>query len=339
MANFLHITNGDSAANILKKSHVKGDVLPWRDPMHHGPFPAQLDLDEVSDVRARYLTGDSDDGNTETTRDFRLRNECLRAAVKYDEVVLWFEHDLLDQLQILQILDWFGNAENKPNGLAMICIDSYEGIELFRGIGQLNCDQMASLFNLRQPVTSTQIQLAEAGWAAFRSPNPEELESFMAGNLEPLPFLHAALFRHLQEYPWFSDGLTRTERQILTLVSKGVCKPGRIFAENMELESVLFIGDWPTYTHIGSMCNTPHPLLECEPNRTFQHPYVRQISSEEFREQKLSLTAAGKQLLSGQLRATDFIERDFWLGGVHLKTGQSMWVWDADSQQLKIDKR
>ncbi|MDH3695461.1 MAG: hypothetical protein OER96_12920 [Gammaproteobacteria bacterium] len=100
MTDFLHITNGDSAANILKKSRIVGDVLPWRDPMHHGSFPAGLELDDVSDVRARYLAGDTTEGNTEAMRDIRLRNEHLKAATRYDEVVLWFEYDLLDQLQI-----------------------------------------------------------------------------------------------------------------------------------------------------------------------------------------------------------------------------------------------
>jgi hypothetical protein len=31
---------------------------------------------------------------------------------------------------------------------------------------------------------------------------------------ESLPFLAAALRRHLEEFPWTTDGLSRTERQI-----------------------------------------------------------------------------------------------------------------------------
>lgn len=34
----LHITNGDCAAEIIKASSLGGDVLPWRDPMHHVPL-------------------------------------------------------------------------------------------------------------------------------------------------------------------------------------------------------------------------------------------------------------------------------------------------------------
>ena len=57
MPDYLHITNGDVAADILKASALNGDVLPWRDPMQYGPFPASLDLDAVSRVRAEFLAG------------------------------------------------------------------------------------------------------------------------------------------------------------------------------------------------------------------------------------------------------------------------------------------
>ena len=144
MAGDLHITNGDVAANLLKTGGLDGDVLAWRDPMHHGPFAAGLDLEAASDARARYLAGPSD-ALDDVARNFRLRNEHLRAASRYRDVILWFEHDLSDQLQLLQLLDWFAEATLAATQLSMICIDCFPSIEPFRGLGQLNADQMASL--------------------------------------------------------------------------------------------------------------------------------------------------------------------------------------------------
>ena len=120
----LNITNGDGAANVIKASSVAGDVLPWRDPMHHGPFPAGLDLPELSKVRADYLSGPGIDRD-ETRRGFRLRDDHLNGASRYDEVVLWFEHDLLDQLQILQLFDWFYETAFDRSKLTLICIRSF----------------------------------------------------------------------------------------------------------------------------------------------------------------------------------------------------------------------
>src|SRR5882672_2384435 len=102
MGTHLHITNGDGAANTLKQFCVGEDVLPWRDPMIDGPFPAGLELSAASKLRAAHLAG-AHLGYDQVLRDFRLRDEHLAAAAsRYDEITLWFEHDLLDQLQILQ---------------------------------------------------------------------------------------------------------------------------------------------------------------------------------------------------------------------------------------------
>jgi hypothetical protein len=110
MKTHLLITNGDVAADVLKQSNIRGDVLPWRDPMVDGPFPAGLDLAATSKIRADYLSGPALP-HDQVLRDFRLRDDHLAAAAHYDGVTLWFEHDLLDQLQILQVLDWFADAE------------------------------------------------------------------------------------------------------------------------------------------------------------------------------------------------------------------------------------
>ncbi len=333
MAN-LHITNGDGAGNILKASTVAGDVLPWRDTMHQGPFPAGLDLDQLSALRARFFADPGLD-RSKIERDFQQRDNRLRASATDDRVVLWFEHDLLDQLQVLQLLDWFADADLGETRLDLICIDRFPGIESFRGLGQLNPGQMASLYDQRRPVTREQLDLAQAGWAAFRSADPNDLFSFIHGDLAPLPFLQTALSRHLEEYPSVRTGLTRTERQILELVAGGVSAPGKIFSENMELEAALFIGDWTTFRHIATLCADEAPLLSCAPYGKFLLPPHHQIPPETFRSQRLQLTETGKRLLAGEIDAFNLIKRDEWLGGVHLRSDQLIWTWDAESRSLK----
>jgi len=37
---------------------------------------------------------------------FARRNEAINHFRDHEEVVLWFKHDLYDQLQLIQILDW-----------------------------------------------------------------------------------------------------------------------------------------------------------------------------------------------------------------------------------------
>jgi hypothetical protein len=331
----LHITNGDCAANILKASGLEGDVLPWRDPMHHGPFVPSHDLDAVSKVRARYLAG-APDAYEDVARSFRLRDAHLRAANRYGEVILWFEHDLLDQLQILQLLDWFSGADLGAAKLSMICIDHFPGVEPFLGLGQLSQEQMTSLYRLRQPVTQEQFKLAVNGWAAFRSPDPTALEAFMTDDLNSLPFLRAALARHLEEYPWTIDGLTRSERQLLKIVAEGIDAPGALFVRNMECETVLFEGDLRTFKHIEDLCSAPAPLLNSEPYGVFHFPPNKTISRADLLGQRLRVTSMGEQVLAGAVESLPVMLRDEWLGGVHLSSAHPMWMWNPDQKKLRL---
>ena len=54
----LHVTNGDSTAQIIDARGLAGTVLPWRDVLHEGPIPAELPLTnyEIS-LQAKRLQG------------------------------------------------------------------------------------------------------------------------------------------------------------------------------------------------------------------------------------------------------------------------------------------
>lgn len=76
----------------MRSLHItNGDVLPWRDPMHHGPFPKGVGFHDLSQLRAQYLAGPDADP-TKAERDLRLRDAHLAASTSYDSIVLWFGH-------------------------------------------------------------------------------------------------------------------------------------------------------------------------------------------------------------------------------------------------------
>ena len=50
----LHVTNGDSAGNTLRRTALGGAVLPWQDALHAGPVPASPRT-ELLRARARFL--------------------------------------------------------------------------------------------------------------------------------------------------------------------------------------------------------------------------------------------------------------------------------------------
>src|ERR1043166_10033772 len=124
----LHITNGDSTVRIMEQARIAGDILPWRDVLHEGPTPAGLTLGEMSRVRARFIAASGWRAPGEVESGFRARDAKLLSFREHGEVVLWFEHDLYDQIQLLQLLAWFSEHAPGDTALSMICIDEYLGL-------------------------------------------------------------------------------------------------------------------------------------------------------------------------------------------------------------------
>src|SRR5688500_3760453 len=180
----LHVTNGDSAAVPLRRTGVSGTVIAWRDILNEGPVPSGLALEGMSDVRARFLTSIRAGSFPEVRRDLGARDAALRGA---RQVILWFEHDLYDQLQLIQIL---ATLSTQPETAAeLICIGAFPGIEPFHGLGQLTPVQLASLWPARRRVSQAQLSLGARAWKAFCSPDLLSLRALMGGDFSDLPFL------------------------------------------------------------------------------------------------------------------------------------------------------
>ena len=108
-------------------------------------MPDGLSLEKLSEIRASFII-ERDWGHPEDIkRHFMERDNTLKSFEKYEKVILWFEHDLYDQLQLLQILDWFYQNKSKETALSIICVNQY--------LGMLSPDEMEALFKYEEPVT------------------------------------------------------------------------------------------------------------------------------------------------------------------------------------------
>lgn len=175
----LHITNGASVS--LEKTRLSGSVIFWNDVLHEGPVPAGISFDELTRLREQFLAGYY--GLPRMDVSFARRNAAISAAEEQDEVVLWFEHDLYDQLQLVQVLDCFAHAETNPAKLTLINIDRY--------LGSLEAAELERLFESRRPVTDEQMETAVAAWKAFRAPELTGIEPFVRATVTALPFSQA----------------------------------------------------------------------------------------------------------------------------------------------------
>ena len=312
----LHITNGESVTGTFRQVRFPGTYIAWKDSLHDGPVPQTGTLSELSDIRAQTLAAFGW-GAYETLRDdFANRDRTLQDFRKHQDVVLWFEHDLYDQLQLLQLLDWFEQQDIEGINLDLVQIDSYPGVRPFYGLGQLSRPQLARLFPMRKRVTHSQRSIATETWRAFRAEDPADLLAISQQNIPEMPFLAAALVRFLEEYPSTADGLSRTERQVLHAAAASKRKKAEIYMESRKQEDVPW-GDASVYLRLNWLAAGPNPALIESPKNEF------------------TITDAGRQLLEGK---SDWIKLqgkvDRWLGGVHLTGENASWRWDKDKKTL-----
>src|SRR3954453_6643363 len=208
----------------MRRVPIGGEIVSWRGVLHEGPVPP-LAPAELRPVRARYLARLGPPGAEEIEATLRARDERLEGALEAGEpVVLWFEHDLYDQLQLLQIL---AGLPDRPSAVELICIGAFPGRPGFAGLGELEPGELASLWPVRAPVTHAHVRAGRAAWDVFRGTDPRALARAAAAPDEPLPFLAPALRRLLEELPGPRDGLGRTERALLAAVAAGARPPGQ----------------------------------------------------------------------------------------------------------------
>ncbi len=323
MKKILNISNGDCAVSIMEQAGITGDILPWRDVLHDGPVPEGLSLEALSEVRTQFNVNRGWGTPENINGSFVDRDNTLKAFEDYDKVTLWFEHDLYDQLQIIQILDWLKQHPSANTELSIICVDQY--------LGMLLAEEMADLFQYEVPITDEHLALSSRAWAAFRSPNPENWFALLLTDTSVLPFLEGAIIRQMEEYPSCRNGLSRTAEQALKVISQGECKPGKVFAGSQECEDRMYMGDSSFWVVIQELleplafAETSQPLLKLPEGMDWIMPPTP--------EHELTITSTGEAVLTGEKNWLELAKIDRWIGGVHL-IPEKIWCWDSVNSSL-----
>jgi hypothetical protein len=325
----LQIFDGDSSAGTARNANLPGQHLAWREALICGPAPNNLSEAEFLEVRAQHLASTYGADLHRVRGELRAQHDALASFRDHEEVVLWFEHDLFCQVHLVYLLNWFGQHELGHTKLSLICLDEFPGVPQFRGLGQLNEEQLASLFPTREAVTGAQLELGTRAWQAYSSSDALNLVTLRDSDTSALPFLGRAVVRHLQRFPWTSTGLGRIESSALQLVADGYHLFKKLFPAFSRRESEYGLGDAQLYCALRLMADAPTPVLKQSGRAEPSDAAGMLLSSFE-------LTDDGREVLSGD---QDFVAQngiDQWLGGVHLLGPEAAWRWDRETEQLLV---
>jgi hypothetical protein len=255
---------------------------------------------------------------------FAERDRVLQAH-RDGEYVLWFEADLYDQLQIIQILAQLADLGVPAHRITMICIGEHPGIAHFGGLGELTAEQLRVLptTDACARLTPAALRLATRAWAAFRAPTPDGLRAMAATRSGELRFLGEAFDRLSREYPSTRDGLSLTERRVLAAVADGAPDAGTAFLRAASRETRPYLGDTWCFAMMDRMARAPVPLLDAQPTG---RPVERLTA--------LRLTDAAARVLACDADHVTLNGIDRWIGGAHLRGRHARWRWDDGNETV-----
>jgi DNA-binding transcriptional MerR regulator len=299
-AGTLHVTNGASAGNSLQHTSLAGTVLVWSDLFAEGPLAPVQPPARLRELRARFWAGSGAGVEAALAAEMERRDELFAEAMAAGRhVVVWLEHDLLDQLQLVHILATIVALGHDYGNVELIVVDEVEGHPGFRGLGELEPRELEALWPRRVPLRPEAAELGARAWAAAAAPDPTTLAELLDTDTSALPLLAPALRRWLEELPDTAAGLALSERQILELLADGPRTRHELFLAHMERETVLFNGDAWFFDRIAGL----GPLVTGT--------------------ERVEITDLGRRVLAGELDRVEVAGLDRWLGGTHLTRGNT----------------
>jgi hypothetical protein len=318
MESIVHVCNGDRTADSLSLADLPGEIRVWADALDQGPVLPGPDEDHWKRRGAYWATRGHADGEAKVAGYDRAFDEAAAA----EELILWFEHDLFDQLALIRLLARLARR-GLPAQLTLISIDRHPEVPSFLGFGQLQPEQLAALWPRRTTLSRDAIDEAITAWIAVTAADPRALP-FLVKRIKAMPFLAGALERQLEELPDPTSGLSRTERQVLAAVARGEATAGAITQATQAID--------PRYPITDSLLGwTLHTLGRCgfidgAPDAAPAPAALRAL--------KVAVTAHGREALAG---ATDRVHDhgiDDWRGGVRLAGKGPVWRWDGAQRKL-----
>lgn len=296
----LHVTNGDVAAGAIA-ARLGVRPLPWRDVLHEGPVPAGSE-EELLEARVAFLTAQGWADADRARAELAGRDAALRAAVDHATcVVLWFEDDLYDQLQLLQVVDR---------------LRDHHGPILLVDLPRPPRGDLGGPYGRARALGPGAVAGAARAWAAFRAPDPRTVQAVALVGTPGLDDVAPALWRHLEQLPAVGDGLARTERQILEAVRSGARSPGEAFLAVSAADERPFLGDTAFAGWLAGLTGGEQPL-------------VASVAG------ALELTDAGAAVQAGEADRWDLaVPVDRWYGGMRLSGPAPAWRWDRSARRI-----
>ncbi len=290
----LHILNGDARVAAFTKADLPGEMMVWREILASGPAVYAMPDQAFWKMRSRYITETFQVPPTDYEQKVLDELPKLERAGLFFEVVLWFDQDLVCQINLLYLLHRLSKLKS-----TLISVCSPEGTHT----GDKK-QEMQHLFENRRMLDVAQLQQATTLWKLYAGPDPMALQAYLLENELFSDSLKQAFNLHLQRFPNQDTYVGVHQNLILAPLAEGSSTIAAIQKHFWEQDPGYGFGDWQLQALLREMS-----------------PELVQINDAD-----VTPTEHGKQVVAGQHKFKK--ELTYWLGGAYLNQNAPSWCWD-----------
>ncbi|QTD38186.1 DUF1835 domain-containing protein [Polaribacter batillariae] len=219
-ASILHITNGDSTTNYLKKLQFSGDFITWREMLCEGKTTTNVGSDVFWKTRYDFFKSSYKVSKQKfidyTVKEYRKL--CNKKENK--QIVLWFEYDLFCQINMIAVISWL-KRYRKGYEISLVCSGKVKGSKKMLAIPELSEKQIRQHYKDKIELSQDDIEYADYIWQLYCSDSPLRLEKIHLFNpMSPFKYLTKALEAHLRRFPSIENGLNNVENFVLETANK-----------------------------------------------------------------------------------------------------------------------
>lgn len=247
----LHILNGDSTAESFNKANITGDIMVWREILSEGPVLPDINSVEFWNERENFICSEYNDTSERYMEIVIGELNKLNNINKFDEIVLWFEHDLFCQINLIFLINYIHNKEFTGN-LSVVNIDDFFKPG-FKGIGELRSENYITLYEKRFNLNIEDIETATEAWEVYSSSNPSLLNDISEINFGNLKYLNNALESHKQRFPFIENGLNKIQSDLLSIIIQKKQTLNEVVIAYLRSDFIYGIGDSQVINYIKSL--------------------------------------------------------------------------------------
>ncbi len=216
----LHITNGDITTNYLKKLNFSGDFITWREMLCEGKTTNNVGSDTFWKSRYNFLKT-SYKISKQKFIDYTLKEyRTLCNKKNTEEIILWFDHDLFCQINMLAVLSWL-KRYRKGYHISLVSSSKNTILNKTKNISELTEKEIYHSFNKRKTLIIDDIEYADYIWQLYCSDSPLRLEAVYKFNpMFQFQHLSTAIETHISRFPSIENGLNKIENKILKTVNE-----------------------------------------------------------------------------------------------------------------------